>query len=153
MPSVKAARSEQMLLDPLCDGGSFNLPFALVTLRLVPGDAFTLGEHSPVRARRIIERGGEIGHERGHCPFDTLDRAVQQAVDGVGQLPVGEGVSGDVDNLIHQRWIEQDAGGEPADVLRRGDRHGGVPTAQGAHGVPRQIDHAERGLLRLTDYR
>lgn len=82
-----------MLFDPLCNGGCFYSAFGVVAAGLIPGDAFALRENCPVFTGRIAGSSGKIGLERGHCPFDAFDRPVEQVVDGVGQLPIDEGIA------------------------------------------------------------
>ena len=66
---------------------------------------------------------------------------------GVGQLPIGQRVAGDVHRLVGDaRLGPQDLGGQGTDVIGGGHGDGGVPAAQRVDAAAGQIDHAEGGL-------
>ncbi|AHY45061.1 hypothetical protein UIB01_01790 [Stutzerimonas decontaminans] len=76
----------------------------------------------------------------------TSHGALQQALDGVSQLAVADGIAGAEEYRIALDRLADDSGGQAADVLRRRNRHGGLPAAECANDVVVQIDHAEGRL-------
>ena len=86
-------------------------------------------------------------HEIVNRPHVAFERAIQNAFQHARNLPIRDGVAGEIDNLIaHARFEEHDLRCQRTDVVRCRERHAVLEAAQGVHCVVVEVDDLEHRL-------
>ena len=116
------ASGGEVFLDPLAEVGHGDRVACVVGVVLGPRDAAALWSF-PVLPRHVVRVGGQLVEQRRNRPHLTAERTLQHGLERLGQLVVGDGVTGEVDDFVADaRFGEEDVRGEDADVFGR--RHG-----------------------------
>src|SRR3990167_6695606 len=109
---------------PLLSSGDRNRLLLVERGRLRPGHTFALCEYSTVLLDVVRGVFFQCLHEIINRPHVAFERAIQNALQHTRNLPIRDGVAGEIDNLIaHARFEEHDLRCQRTDVVRCRERH------------------------------
>lgn len=137
-------RPSQIGIDQGRDVGDWKALPIVERACLRPGHTATDGEGGAVLAHHVFRIVRQFFHQERHGPNRPLEGPAQFRLQFVRDLAICDGVTGQEDDLVADRRLEEhDLGSQQTDVIRRRQRHSGIETAERVNFALLQIDDTE----------